>query len=311
MPWWRVNTKYSIHQVQHTLSTAYTEYGIHQVQHTLSTASTTWCIIPRSTVSGSQPVSHLAADHVVLNSSHSHNYVLTNKYSLSSRRTSLPNYRLQIDRPQALLQSRSIMASKCISKLAQSQLPSESLPSPDYGLHVRTMMACKCIYKLARSRPPSASPNSPDHGLQVHLQTRPITASKCISKLAQHSIRVYLKPRTNTLPMFAQSPHSSASPHSLDRGLQVHLQTRSITASESISNLARIRPPSSPNHGLQLHLGTCSMTASKCISNSLDYSLETRSIMALECIPKFTRTRCYEMVEIAWHPKGIRETEWF
>ena len=223
MPWWRVNTKYSIHQVQHTLSTAYTEYGIHQVQHTLSTASTTWCIIPRSTVSGSQPVSHLAADHVVLNSSHSHNYVLTNKYSLSSRRTSLPNYRLQIDRPQALLQSRSIMASKCISKLAQSQLPSESLPSPDYGLHVRTMMACKCIYKLARSRPPSASPNSPDHGLQVHLQT----SSTQHPGLSQTSHEYAPHVRTITpfkcISTLAGSRPPSASPDSLDHSLREYL----------------------------------------------------------------------------------------
>jgi len=43
MPWSWVNTEYSIHRVLHTQSTAYTEY----------------CIIPRSTVSHSQPVSHL------------------------------------------------------------------------------------------------------------------------------------------------------------------------------------------------------------------------------------------------------------
>jgi len=61
-----VNTEYSIHQVQHTPSTAYTKYSIHQVQHH-----------PRSTVSRSQAVSHLSADVVVLNSLHSHNFKLT------------------------------------------------------------------------------------------------------------------------------------------------------------------------------------------------------------------------------------------
>jgi len=35
---------------------------------------------------------------------------------------------------------------------------------------------------LARSWPPSAFPNLLDHGLQVHVQTRSITASECISK---------------------------------------------------------------------------------------------------------------------------------
>ena len=67
MPRSRVNTEYSIHRVQHTPCTAYTEYCIHHV------------INPRSTVSRSLPVSHLSADHVVLNSLHSHNYKLTNE----------------------------------------------------------------------------------------------------------------------------------------------------------------------------------------------------------------------------------------
>jgi hypothetical protein len=126
-------------------------------------------------------------------------------YSILSRRASLPNYRLQIDRLQVLLQSRSITASKCISKLARSQPPSVSLNSHDYGLQVRTITASKCISKLARSQPSSVSLNSLDHGLQVQLQTRSITASKCITKLARLRL-----------------------PSSHDHGLQVHLQTRSI-----------------------------------------------------------------------------------
>jgi len=96
-----------------------------------------------------------------------------------------------IDRFQVLLQSRSIIAYKCISKLAQSRPPSASLSSRsrpqsaspnslDYGLQVRTITASNCISKLARSPPQSASPNSLDHALQVHLSTRSITASKYI-----------------------------------------------------------------------------------------------------------------------------------
>ena len=155
-----------------TPSTANTEFGIHWVQHTLSTAYTTYCIIPRSTVSHSQPVSHLSADHVLLNFLHSHNYKLTNEYSLSSHHTSLPNYRLQIDHLQVLLQSRSIMASKCISRLHRSQPTSVSPFSLDCSLKVCTIMASKCI-----------SANSLDCSLQVHIHTRLITASKRISKL--------------------------------------------------------------------------------------------------------------------------------
>ena len=60
----------------------------------------------------------------------------------------------------------------------------------------------------------------------------------------------------------ARSWRPSASPNSLDHGLQVHLQTRSITASKCISKLARYWPPSSLDYGLQFR----SITASKCIS---------------------------------------------
>ena len=104
----------------------------------------------------------------------------------------LPNYRHEIDRLLVLLQCRSIMASKCISKLARSQPPSVSLTG--------TITPSKCISKLARLR----SPNTLDHGIQVNLPTRSITASQCISKLAR-----------------LWSP--SESPNSLDYGLGVHL----------------------------------------------------------------------------------------
>jgi len=70
-------TEYSIHRVQYTPSTAYTEYCIHCVLHTPRTAYTGYCIISKSTVSRSQPLSHLSADHGVLNSLHSHNHEVT------------------------------------------------------------------------------------------------------------------------------------------------------------------------------------------------------------------------------------------
>jgi hypothetical protein len=165
------------------------EYSIHKVLHTLSTAYTAYCIILRSTVSRSQTVSHLSANHVVLKSLHSHNYQLTNAQSLSSCRASLPNYRLQIDRLLVLLQSRPIMASKCMCKLVQSRPPSVSLNSQDYGLQVhlqtRSITAFKCISKLVRLRPPSVSPNLLDYSLQVYLQTRSIRALECVSKFTR------------------------------------------------------------------------------------------------------------------------------
>jgi len=133
------------------------------------------------------------------------------------------------------------MACKCISKHAGSW-PSSS---ENYRLQVD-------ISKLARSRPHSASPNLLDHSLQVHLQTRSITASKCISKLSL-------------------SCPPSASLSSLDLGLQVHLQTRSVTASNCISEFTRFRPPSAsphwPDHSIKVHVSTGSITAAKYIIN--------------------------------------------
>jgi len=158
----------------------------------------------------------------------------------------------------------------------------------------------KYSFNLDRSRPPSASlsstwswspsasPNSLYHGLQVylwveldlglqvHLQTRSITASKCISQL-----------------------------HNL--GLQMHLHTCLITASKCISKLALSWPPSaslsstwswppsaSPNsldHGLQVHLSVTRSWTPNASPNSLHLNLQvhlqTRSIMASKCISVF------------------------
>jgi len=187
---------------------------------------------------------------------------------------------------------------------------------------------------LARWWPASGSSNSLDHGLQVHLcvqldlglqvhlQTRSMTASKCISQFTRspppsaspyslhHSLQVNLWATRSRPP--------NASPNSLDRGFQMHLwvqldigrqvhfQTCLITVSMSISEFTQSRSPSaSPNsfdNGLQVHIKTRSITASKWISklaqswpqNSLDYRLQvhlhTPSITASECISGFTRS---------------------
>jgi hypothetical protein len=114
-------------------------------------------------------------------------------------------------------------------------------------------MTSKCISKLDRSRRSS----SHDHGLQVHLQTRSITASKCISE-------------------FNLISASKCISELLDLGLQMHQETPSITASKCISELH--------HHGLQLHLQTRSIMASKCIS-------EFNSITASKCISKLAPFR--------------------
>ena len=137
------------------------------------------------------------------------------------------------------------MASECISNLAQSQPPSASPNLLHHGLQVyfqtRSITACK----FARSWPSSA-----------YLQPRLITASKCISRLARlrparshdHGPQVHIS-------KLARSRPPSVSPDSLNYVLRV----RSITASKCISKLARLWPP-------QVHLQTRSITASEYIS---------------------------------------------
>jgi len=86
---------------------------------------------------------------------------------------------------QVLVQSRWMTASKCISKLAWSW-PQRACPnSPDHGLQVSLIMASKCISKLAWSWPACASLTSFDLSLQLNLQTRSITASKCIAEFTR------------------------------------------------------------------------------------------------------------------------------
>ena len=110
--------------------------------------------------------------------------------------------------------------------------------------------------------PPSACADRLDHSLQVYLNTCTFRPTECISL------------------------------NSLNHGLQVPLQTRSIMASVGISTFAQSRTPSaslnSANLGLQVDLQTRTIAASKSISNSLDNSLQaylyTHLIRATECI---------------------------
>jgi hypothetical protein len=106
------------------------------------------------------------------------------------------------------LHTRLITSSKCSSTLARSQPPSLSPNSRNYGIYVHTSMASKCINTLARRLPPSS------------FQTCSFTAFRCIST-----------------PDQLWPPCSS--PMSLDHGLQLHHQTRSIRARQCIPVFTR------------------------------------------------------------------------
>jgi len=149
-------------------------------------------------------------------------------------------------------------ASKYSSKLARLRTSSSHNHGHKVHLHVRTIMASKCISKLSQLQPlkslvhglQSLFPNSLDHGVQstsrnphdygLHVCT--IIPSKCISKIAR---------------LWPLNP--------LDYGLLVYLQIRSIAGCKCISKPARSRPRSgclsSLDHHFQEHLELLSSTA--------------------------------------------------
>jgi hypothetical protein len=109
---------------------------------------------------------------------------------------------------------------------------------------------------------------------------------------------VYLQTCSITASKVTRSWPPSASTHSLDHCLQVHLETLSITPSNCISKLVQSQPSSvslnPPDYGLQVDLHSCLITASNCISkltqsrapsestNSLDHGLQSASPNSLD-----------------------------
>jgi len=149
-----------------TLSTAYTEYSIHP-----STAYTEYCI------------------HCVLH--HPNSNCLPHPASLSSLSTPCCTQFYTFPQLRVDQWIESQLLSRLPPKLPPVDWPPPCTPpiSLDHGLqvHIQTssITASKCISKLAQSQPPSVFPNSHDYGHQVYLQTHTITAFKCISKLAR------------------------------------------------------------------------------------------------------------------------------
>jgi len=263
------------HHHEFTLSAAYTGYSIHQVQRTRKIVCGPFIL----TIS-SWPLNVGSASGVPPFRS-----TATSQFSIRASKVKSPcHIRIvasllpdelgpaapSIDLLKVLVPTRSITASKCISKLARSRPPSVSPASIDHGLQVHlrvhSILDSQCISKLAWSWPPSASLSSLHLGLPVLLQTRSITASKFISKLTRSrppsvspdSLDYSLKVRT----IMAST---CISPTSLVHGHQVYLQIRSNTASKCISKVAWSRPRSislsSLDRHFQAHLELLSSTA--------------------------------------------------
>jgi len=167
----------SWHRVQYIPSTAYPKYSIHWVQHTLSTQgclsslhSHNYKLTPECSFSFC-----CASLHDRLPSSSSSWGLKGKDTLLHSDSCELSNWWIESQH----LVRRPLTTSKYWSKLAWLRPPS----SLDHGLprYLQTSSITAC--KFAQLRPPIAFPNSLNPSLQVYLETRTITASKCISKL--------------------------------------------------------------------------------------------------------------------------------
>jgi hypothetical protein len=128
----------------------------------------------------------------------------------------------------------------------------------------------------------------------VHLQTRWITASKCISEL--HDLQTCLITTSKCISKFNLISASKCISELHDLGLQMHLQTHSITAS---------------NYSSEFN----SIAASKCISDLLDLGLQmhlqmhlqTHSIFSSKCISQFnliSASKCFSKPARSRPPRG-------
>jgi len=150
-----------------------------------------------------------------------------------------------------------------VNQWIDSQLPSHH--SPDVPLPNRL--------------PPSTPPISIGHGLQVHLQTRLIIASKCISELLDLIRQIHLHTRSITTSKCISELHHL--------GLQGHLQTRSITAFKCNAKLARSGPPTeSLSYSIPASICISKLAQSRPASASLSYK-----ISASKCIFKLAQSQ--------------------
>jgi len=192
------------------------------------------------------------------------------------------------------LQTHSITASKCISKLARSRPQSASLSSswsrrPDAS-PIRFDHGLQVYLWVARSWPPNASPQPLDDGLQVHLraqldlglrvqlwatQSLPPTAS--VESL-DHCLQVLRLIHRDFRP-------PNVSPNSLNTASKCISQFNLISFGNRISRLTRLllrrTSPSAHDHGFEVHLEVLSICVSWC---SCGYALVQSAARLAICI---------------------------
>jgi len=221
-----------MHRVQHTPSTAYPEYSIPRVQHTPSTAYTEYSI---------HRVQHTPSTAYTEYSIHQVQHTPSTAYTMYSIH---PRLFVSIHSDDYELTPQCSFSFQHAS--LHDWLPSVSSPCELKG---KVTLSHSHICKSANWWIESQC-----------LACRPSTASKCSSNFAWS-----WPPKC--ISKLARLPPPSASPNSLDRGLQVYLQTCSITAGK----FARSWPPSaSPNplgHALGVYLCAHSIVIFRHTSN--------------------------------------------
>jgi hypothetical protein len=147
---------------------------------------------------------------------------------------------------QVYLQTHSIMASKCIPKLAPLQTSSSHNHDLQVHFQTRLITASKCIFKLARLRPPWLARLWP---WSAYLQTRSITASKIHLKTCLLMI-------LECIFKFIQLWPRSVSPITLHHRIEEYLQTCPIKSLEWMVQFTRLTFSGAPRiahkHPLQL-----------------------------------------------------------
>lgn len=153
-------------------------YSIHCVQHALSNAISVHSIFIWSTVSRYHPLTNSTPRPIVCNSIHSHKYPLTNEQIHSSWCNSIPNYCVQIDPLQVLLQSplhhgrqvhlQTIPISAPMWNSTLRQLQPPRVPNVVIQDHLKTctIPTSNYISNLPQTWPPTVTPISLNQSLQ-------------------------------------------------------------------------------------------------------------------------------------------------
>jgi len=207
-------TQSSIHPVQHTPSTAYPQYNIHRVPHTPSTAYTEY-----STDLVQHTLSTVYTDYGIHSVQHTPSTAYT-QYSIHpvqhTPSTAYTEY--SIHRVQHLPK---IICLPFILKITSWPLIVASASSVRPYTIDRHQPACQESSKV----------KSPCH--------IPTFASQLTDQQSLSTWLAVYQPPYSTCLISLNRGLQSVSPKSLDYGLQGHLQPRSITASNCISELAR------------------------------------------------------------------------